>query len=281
MVFSQVTSLGFGVLGLATGALLWARGHPARRYAVFLWFALMEFIQFTGYGVADQCNNPLNKALAVAAFIHMALQAPVVNWFLLRPDFGVSSREVRRAIVALSAVSACLLVALRLPWPVWLGAPVGLLDGLSQQWPEFFSFAQAGSREVCGTEISCGPEVCLQRTPNHIGWSVPLLPASYFAPTFWSHFCFTFLPGLVLGNTAARFALMVALSAVAVTQLLAAGHMATYLLEWPATFSHLAVPLCLVALGAELYSIKAARNYALAGVDSYVHWYSVNSAKLE
>jgi len=47
MVFSQVTSLGFGVLGLATGALLWARGHPARRYAVFLWFALMEFIQFT------------------------------------------------------------------------------------------------------------------------------------------------------------------------------------------------------------------------------------------
>lgn len=52
-------------------------------------------------------------------------------------------------------------------------------------------------------------------------------------------------------------------------------------LEWPATFSHLAVPLCLVALGAELYSIKAARNYALAGVDSYVHWYSVNSAKLE
>lgn len=84
---------------------------------------------------------------------------PQVNWFLLRPDFGVSSREVRRAIVTLSAVSACLLIALRLPWPVWLGAPAGLLDGLSQRWPEFFSFPQAGSREVCGTEISCGPEV--------------------------------------------------------------------------------------------------------------------------
>jgi len=276
MGFSQATSLGFGVLGLGTACLLWARGHPPRRYALFLWFALIEFIQFAGYAVVDQCDNPLNKALAVAAFIHTALQAAVFNWFLLSPDFGVTSAEVRRVVVTLSAISACLLIGLRLPWPVWLGAPVGLADGLAQRWPEFFSYGRAGSSEVCAGEVSCGPQVCMQSTPNHIAWTVPLLPSSYFAPTFWSHFCFTFLPGLVAGNAAARFTIVTALSAAAGTQLLAAGDLATYKLEWPAIWGQLSVAVCCVALLAELYSVQAARKRMLAVADSYVHWFTVN-----
>jgi hypothetical protein len=46
MCFSQTASLGFGLLGLVTGLILWARGHPARRFTIFLWFAIMEFIQY-------------------------------------------------------------------------------------------------------------------------------------------------------------------------------------------------------------------------------------------
>lgn len=46
MCFSQPASLGFGLLGMGTGLFLRARGHPTRRYALFMYFALMEFIQF-------------------------------------------------------------------------------------------------------------------------------------------------------------------------------------------------------------------------------------------
>jgi hypothetical protein len=46
MCFSQPGSLAFALLGLGTAALLKARGHPFRRYGLFLYFALMEVIQF-------------------------------------------------------------------------------------------------------------------------------------------------------------------------------------------------------------------------------------------
>lgn len=46
MCFSQPGSLAFFVMGGATGLFLRARGHPARRYMLFLNFALMELIQF-------------------------------------------------------------------------------------------------------------------------------------------------------------------------------------------------------------------------------------------
>jgi hypothetical protein len=46
MCFSQRGSLGFFALGAGTGLFLKARGSPTRRYQLFLYFALMELIQF-------------------------------------------------------------------------------------------------------------------------------------------------------------------------------------------------------------------------------------------
>lgn len=46
MCFSQPASAAFGLLAVGTGAFLRSRGHPARRYMLFFYFALMEFIQF-------------------------------------------------------------------------------------------------------------------------------------------------------------------------------------------------------------------------------------------
>jgi hypothetical protein len=58
MCFSQSGSIGFALLGSATAALLRARGHPFRKYGLFLYFALMEFIQF---GVSE-AGDLLNEA---------------------------------------------------------------------------------------------------------------------------------------------------------------------------------------------------------------------------
>lgn len=46
MCFSQSGSLGFLAMGMGTGLFLRARNHPPRRYWLFLYFALMEAIQF-------------------------------------------------------------------------------------------------------------------------------------------------------------------------------------------------------------------------------------------
>lgn len=98
-------------------------------------------------------------SLFPAAFTHTVVQIPVINWYLLSPDFGIPSPDIPRLILPMSAISASLLLLLRLPWPAWLGAPQGLLDSLAHRWPEVFSAALAGSKEACGTEISCGPQV--------------------------------------------------------------------------------------------------------------------------
>jgi hypothetical protein len=80
-------------------------------------------------------------------------------WYLLSPEFGIPGPDIPRLLIPMSTISAALLLLLRVPWPVWLGAPVGLMDGLAGRWPEFFRFDMAGSKEACSTGISCGPQV--------------------------------------------------------------------------------------------------------------------------
>lgn len=46
MCFSQGGSLTFLGLGLGTGLFLRSQGRPTRHYALFMYFALMELIQF-------------------------------------------------------------------------------------------------------------------------------------------------------------------------------------------------------------------------------------------
>lgn len=110
-----------------------------------------------------QTTLPYADAARCPALCHLQL-----NLYLMSPGFGIRSPEVSRLMVSLSAVTGALMILLRLPWPVWLGAPVGLLDGIASRWPEFFSYRVAGSKEACATEVTCGPEVgvgCLHGMP--------------------------------------------------------------------------------------------------------------------
>lgn len=67
MCFSQPGSLAFFALGAGTGLFLKARGSPRRRYQLFLYFALMELIQF---GVS------LSPAIADSSAASHSLHAP-------------------------------------------------------------------------------------------------------------------------------------------------------------------------------------------------------------
>ena len=80
MCFSDDMSLGLGLAGLAASTVtyldksesLWVR--VARSYAIFH-FALMEFIQYFAYPVADQCGYGSNLFLSELSTYHISLQA--------------------------------------------------------------------------------------------------------------------------------------------------------------------------------------------------------------
>lgn len=81
-----------------------------------------------------------------------------VNLFFLSPEFGVH-RDVTKLVVAMCSSVGALAVVAKLPWPVWMGAPVGMLDGLARVLPEFFSYSTAGTPGACMYETMCAPQV--------------------------------------------------------------------------------------------------------------------------
>lgn len=93
-----------------------------------------------------------------AAYTHVSCQNIFVNWFFLSPEFGVHP-DVTKLVLTMCVVGASMGVFLKLPWPVWLGAPVGLLDGVARVLPDFHSYSLAGTPESCMFESMCGPKV--------------------------------------------------------------------------------------------------------------------------
>ncbi|KAF8067160.1 hypothetical protein HT031_002207 [Scenedesmus sp. PABB004] len=253
MCFSQPASAGFAVMGIATGVWLRSRGHPFRRYQIFLWFALMEIIQTAAYSVVDQCDNPVNIALTAAAYLHVMFQNVPVNLYFLSPENGVHP-DVLKLVLWMASLGGAMGFLVKLPWPVWLGASPHMLDRLAATLPEFFSFTQAGTEAACRFETMCGPRVCTISTPRHIAWMMPILPPSYFLPSGFLHFFFFFFPTVIMvKRPAARLAMFAALlTGPLLTQWLAAHDPATYKYEWPATWCYASIAQCTVALVLEL-----------------------------
>ena len=107
MCFSADMSLGLGVIGLAASGVtfldktesFWVRS--ARAYAIFH-FALMEFIQYFAYPVADQCGYGLNAFLSEVSTYHIALQA-----FAIMPALATYSSD-KTALKKATILGACL-----------------------------------------------------------------------------------------------------------------------------------------------------------------------------
>ena len=94
--------------------------------------------------------------------------------------------------------------------------------------------------------------MCTVSTPNHIAWSLPILPPSYYLPSGSLHFYFFFLPTMIMANWSAKLSMVGAFFMGPVfTQILAARHMDTYSWEWPATWCYMSVAQCAIALAVE------------------------------
>jgi hypothetical protein len=89
---------------------------------------------------------------------NLALSSLQVNWYFLCPEFGVH-KDVTKLVTAMCIIGGSMGMLTKLPWPVWLGADVAMLDGLAKVLPDFYSFSTAGTPETCMFESMCGPKV--------------------------------------------------------------------------------------------------------------------------
>ncbi|WIA42296.1 hypothetical protein OEZ86_008310 [Tetradesmus obliquus] len=255
MCFTQPASAFFAVMAFSTAAFLRYRGHPFRRWQMFAYFGLMEVIQFCSYFWIDQCDSPINKLLTMLAYTHVMYQNISVNAFFLSPEFGVHP-DVFKLVTWMAVAGGSMGLITKLPWPVWLGASPTLLDPISKILPDIHSLTKAGTPESCMFENMCAPQVCTFSTPNHLAWSVPVMPPSYFLPNSFLHFFFFFAPTLIMANNLARAIMgMAFITGPVFTMALAARHMDTYKFEWPATWCYMSVAQCAIALSLELWAI--------------------------
>jgi hypothetical protein len=67
--------------------------------------------------------------------------------------------------------------------PLGLAAPSLLGRGLGFRFLLIRAHVKPPDKTTRFVLLLCVLQVCMLSTPNHIAWMVPLLPASYFAPT--------------------------------------------------------------------------------------------------
>lgn len=205
-------SLGLAVATIASGAWLHRRGTRLAVVQMFYVFGAMELLQFFQWRVAEggayagaSCESPWNRALTVLAWLHVSLQPLSMNAYLFSGPGHYSTPEGRgkRAVVLRLCAASASMMLLRLPFPgnplAWLGERFGALI------PELPTRAMAGMR--CGArEAMCGPRLCTFKAApgtggsGHLGWELPLLPASYFLPNASIHFFVFFMPNLVMAR---------------------------------------------------------------------------------
>ena len=138
MCFSADMSLSLGVIGMAASGVtfldktetFWVRF--ARAYAIFH-FALMEFIQYFAYPVADQCGYGLNLYLSEMSTYHIALQALAIMPALA--TYSSDKTALKRATTIGASLSFTFLICSFLPntWqllgttPSFIGSMVSCL----------------------------------------------------------------------------------------------------------------------------------------------------------
>ncbi|MCL5775936.1 DUF5765 domain-containing protein [Limibaculum sp. FT325] len=180
MCWSEAASLGMVGLGtVATGVTVMRREPPAIPFALG-YFTLMEALQFAGYQVVDECGTAANQAITLLSFLHIVFQPFVINAFMMELVPAPVKARMRRAVFAVCAASAAVMLAQLAPFD-WAGAcaPGALL---------------------------CAERLCLVSGEWHIAWDIPynglLVPletALGTSPGFPSYMLAVFVMPLLYG----------------------------------------------------------------------------------
>ncbi|KPQ14816.1 MAG: hypothetical protein HLUCCA09_02940 [Rhodobacteraceae bacterium HLUCCA09] len=141
-------SVGMMAAGAAGTALTLRRGEPWAIPLTLGYFTLMEALQVAGYATLDRCGSPVNEAVTLASYLHIAVQPLVINAFAMAIAPAAVSPGLRRAVYVLAGLATLALLVRLAP-----AGPFGPCDPATTM---------------------CAEALCTRTGTWHIAWEVPL-----------------------------------------------------------------------------------------------------------
>jgi hypothetical protein len=140
----SATIVGIGVVATAVTV---KRGTPLAFSVAIAWFTLMEALQFAGYLVINQCDNPVNQMVTLLSILHIVFQPFFINAFSLELVPAAVRRKARVPVYTLCGVSSAIMLLQLYPFP-WAGS--------------------------CAPNVNmCGSPLCTVSGNWHLAWNVP------------------------------------------------------------------------------------------------------------
>ena len=197
MCWSENVSLMFTVIGAAATAYSYKYVDRLWALSVF-YFTIMQLIHYISYLVINECDNPVNIAMAYTNYVHVAFQP----FFYLLGLYGLF--KTYKTINKDQLVSLRYFIYISVFFGVFYAARLFPIQGPSE--------TTKGSLKTTGCTW-CGPP-CAVSGKQHVDLSVPLrLRPYYFTPGIFSHFFLIFIPPLLYNTTTRIVSLFMLISA--------------------------------------------------------------------
>jgi hypothetical protein len=134
-------------IGVAATVVSVRRRVPLAFSVAIGWFTLMEALQFAGYLVINQCDNPVNQMVTLLSILHIVFQPFFINGFSLELVPEHVRRRARVPVYTLCGISSAIMLLQLYPFP-WAGS--------------------------CAPNVNmCGSPLCTVSGNWHLAWNVP------------------------------------------------------------------------------------------------------------
>lgn len=168
MCWSAGASIAATALGGAATVYAAKKGVPKARVFTLAFFTLMELLQAVSYIWINQCNVGGNVLLTYLSYLHISLQIPVINIFMLSFVSEKQRKKWIKPVMVISFTATTLMLA-KLFAPFFFAIP-----------PEWMCRV---------TEPLCGTNACSYSGNWHLAWRLPLwglysATYVYFIPVF-------------------------------------------------------------------------------------------------
>ena len=187
MCWSKDVSLGLSIFGMVFT-------YISYKFIDFYWainifyFTIMQVIHYLGYLVIDDCNNPFNKQISYANYIHVSFQPFVflLGFYGLFKKYRILDKQQIYLLknICIIAFIVSILLFIRI-------FPLNLTKNYKYDLETNDCF-------LCG-------KTCTFSGKQHINFSLPLRKTpEYLTPSIFTHFLFWYIPFLFLFNNVTR-----------------------------------------------------------------------------
>jgi hypothetical protein len=197
MCFNKELTFGFTVFsGLIAAWILSGQGiwkieawRRLRIASCFIWFALMEFLQFGQYLVLNDCTSTLNIFWTLFGWVHISFQPLFSNLAFSGLDQRNTQKErdhtwtfIRNFCIATGALMSARII---LPYFITPTQGTGGMFDLCTEAGEGF----------------CAERTCATTGVFHVQWTFRLLKAGYALPNIAMHFMNMFVTPMLMGQS--------------------------------------------------------------------------------